>query len=70
MKQPPLSTSHLIFGDSNVRVLQILRTSWVTTVMAFGGATVAQLYRKVELMNPGRIVDAMILIGTNNMSRS
>ena len=28
-------------GDSLVRVLQSLRTSWFTTVTAFGGATIA-----------------------------
>ena len=33
-------------------------------MMAFGGAPIAQLFRMVELMNPGRI-----LIGTNNISR-
>ena len=55
LQQPPLGTSHLILGDSLVRVLSNLRTSWVTTVMAFGGATIAQLHRMVELMNPGRI---------------
>ena len=65
-QQPPLETSHLILGDSLVRVLQNLRTSWITTVMAFGGATIAQLFRMVELMNPGRIPNIMILIGTNN----
>ena len=53
LQQPPLGTSHLILGDSLVRVLSNLRTSWVTTVMAFGGATIAQLYRMAELMNPG-----------------
>ena len=37
--------------------------------MAFGGATKAQLFGMVELMNPGRIPDIMILIGTNNVSR-
>ena len=52
-----------------VRVLSNLRTSWVTTVMAFGGATIAQLYRMVELMNPGRIPNVMILVGTNDISR-
>ena len=36
LQQPPLETSHLILGDSLVRVLSNLRTSWVTTVMAFG----------------------------------
>ena len=70
LQQPPLGTSHLILGDSLVRVLSNLRTSWVTTVMAFGGATIAQLFRRVELMNPGRIPNVMILVGTKNISRS
>ena len=69
LQQPPLGTSHLILGDSLVRVLSNLRTIWVTTVMAFGGATIAQLYRMVELMNPGRIPNVMILVGTNDISR-
>ena len=67
--QPPLGTSHLILGDSLVRVLSNLRTSWVTTLMAFEGATIAQLYRMVELMNPGRIPNVMILVGMNDISR-
>ena len=69
LQQPSLGTSHLILGDSLVRVLSNLRTSWVTTVMAFGGATIAQLYRMVELMNPGKIPNVMILVGTNDISR-
>ena len=69
LQQPPLGKSHLILADSVVRVLSNLRTSWVTTVMAFGGATIAQLYRMVELMNPGRIPNVMILVGTNDISR-
>ena len=60
MQQPPLWISHLILGDSLVRVQQNLRTSWITTVMAFGGATIAQPYRMVELMNPGRIPKIII----------
>ena len=39
LQQPPLGTSHLILGDSLVKLLQKLRTSWITTVMAFVGAT-------------------------------
>ena len=69
LQQPPLGTSHLILGDSMVRVLSNLRTSWVTTVMAFGGATVAQLYRMVELMNPEGIPNVMILVGKSDISR-
>ena len=70
MQHPPLGTSHLILGDSLVSVLQNLRISWITTVMAFGGAIIAQLYRMVQLMNPGRIPDIMIRISSNNVSRS
>ena len=70
MQQPLLGKSHLTLGDSLVRVLQKWRFSWITTVMAFGTATVAQLYRMVQLMNSGKIVDMMILLGTNNGSRS
>ena len=69
MQQPPLGTSHLILGYSLARVLQNLRTSWITTAIAFGGATIVQLYRMVELMNPGRIPNIMILIRKNNVSR-
>ena len=69
LQQPPLGTSHLILGDSLVRAPSNLRTSWVTTVMAFGGAKIAQLYRMVELMNPGKIPNVMILVGTNDISR-
>ena len=32
-------------------------------MIAFGGATVAQLYRMVDLMKPGRMVDVKIFIG-------
>ena len=70
LQQPPLGTSHLILGDSLVRVLSNLRTSWITTVMTFGGATIAQLFWMVELMNPGRIPNVMIVVGTNNIWRS
>ena len=70
LQQPPLGKSHLILGDSLFRVLSNLKTSCVTTVMAFGGATIAQLFRMVELMNQGTIPNVMIQVGTNNISRS
>ena len=69
LQQPSLGTSHLILGGSLMRVLQNLRNLWITRMMSFGIATVAQLYRMVELIKPGRNVDVMILIGTNNVSR-
>ena len=69
LQQRPVGKSHQILGDSLVRVFQNLRTFWITTVMAFGGATIAQLFRMVELINPGRIPNIMILKGTNNVSR-
>ena len=44
MQQPPLGTIHLILCDCLVKVLQNLRNSWITTVMGFGGVTIAQLH--------------------------
>ena len=38
-------------------------------MIAFGGATIAQLFRMVELMNPGRIPNIMVLVGTINVLR-
>ena len=38
--------------------------------MSFGGATVAQLHKLIELLDPGRIPSVLILIGTNNVSSS
>ena len=38
-------------------------------MMSFECATIAQLFRMVELINPGGIPNIMILIGTNNVSR-
>ena len=68
MQQPPHGTSHLILGDSLVRVLQNMRPSWITTVLAFSGATVAAIGGRVD--DPGQIVGKMILIGTDKVSRS
>ena len=42
MQQSPPGTSDLTLGHKMTRVLQNLRTSWITTLMALGGATVAQ----------------------------
>ena len=64
LQQLPPGTSHLILGDSLVRISQNLRTSWITTVMKF-----VHLYRMVELMNPGRIGDIMDLIDTYKVSK-
>ena len=70
VQQASPGTSLLILGEGLVWVLQNLRTSWITTVMAFGGANVAQLYRTVEAKNPGKSADLMILLSTNKVSMS
>ena len=53
---PTLGVSHLMMFDNPVKVLQTLMTSWtwMTTAVVFRGVMVAQLYRMVELMNPGK----------------
>ena len=69
LQQPPLGTSHLILGDSLVRVLSNLRTSWVTTVMVFGGATIAQLISDGGTDESREDSQCEILVGTNDISR-
>ena len=70
LQQPPHGTSHLILGDIEDLLRESLRTHWIATVMAFGGATIAQIFRRmVELVNPGRIPNKLILKGTNNVSK-
>ena len=70
MQQPPLGTSHLILGRSVVTVLPELENLVDHCSDGMRRRHSSQLYRMMELMNPGRIVDTMILIGTNNVSRS
>ena len=41
MQQPPLAKSHLILGNSLVRILQNLRTSWIAAVMVFSSPAVS-----------------------------
>ena len=71
--KPAATTTGDITSDTGRQLgqkLSNLRTSWITTVMAFGGATIAQLFRVVQLMDSGRIPNVTILVGTNNISRS
>ena len=70
MQQAPPGISHLVLGKSIVRVMQNIRTSWKTTVMAFGGATVAQLYKTIQLLNRGKNASIVILVATNNLLRT
>ena len=47
----PVATATGDIASDTGRVLQNLRTSLITTVMVFGGATIVQVFRMVELMN-------------------
>ena len=70
MQQAPPGISHLILGKSTVRLMQNIRTSWKTTVMAFGGNTVAHLSKTIQLLNRGKIASIGILVATNNLLRT
>ena len=65
--KPPATTTGDITSDT---VRQLGQSALQLEGMAFRGATIAQLFRMVELMNPGRIPNVIILVGTNNISRS
>ena len=71
--KPAATTTGDITSDTGRQLGQSalkVEDSWITTMTAFGGATIAQLFQMVELMNPGRIPNLPILVGTNKISRS
>ena len=48
LQHSPIGRSKMILGSSVVRVLQNLRMSWITTVMAFGRARVASYIERLN----------------------
>ena len=69
LQQPPLGTSHLILGDSLVRVLSNLGTLMGHHGDGLWRRDDSPIISDGELMNPGKIPNVMILVGTNDISR-
>ena len=71
IQQPvPTGSQHLIIGDSLVRDLKNILLVGQTAVISFGGASVAQVIKMMELQNDDRVDTLALMTGTNDVSRN
>ena len=61
---------HLVVGDSLVRDLNEIFVSGQTTVLPFGGASVAQVIKMMEYQGEDHLDTLVIVLGTNDVSRA
>ena len=60
---------HLVVADSLVRDLNEIFVSSQTTVLSFGGASVAQVNKVMEFQDEDHLDTLVIKLGTNDVSR-
>ena len=65
----PSGTHHLIVGDNLVRDLNEIFVSGQTTVLSFGGASMAQAIKTMEFQNEDQLNTSIVMLGTNDISR-
>ena len=66
----PAGSRHLVIGDSLVRDLNEIFVNGQTTVLAFGGASVAQVIKMMEFQGEDHLDTLVIMLGTNDVSRA
>ena len=66
----PTCSQHSIIGDSLVRDLNQILVGGQTTVISFGGASVAQVIKMMQLQNDDRVDALTVMIRTNDVSRN
>ena len=65
----PPGSRHLVVGDSLVRDLNEIFVSGQTTVLSFGGASVAQVNKMMEFQGEDHLDTSVIMLETNDVSR-
>ena len=66
----PPGSRHLIIGDSLVRDLNEIFVYGHTTILSFGGASVAQVIKMMEFQSEDHLDTLIIMLGTNDVSRA
>ena len=66
----PPGSRHLIIGDSLVRDLNEIFVNGQTTILSFGGASVAQVIKMMEFQSEDHLDTLIILLGINDVSRA
>ena len=65
----PPGSRHLVVGDSLVNDLNEIFVNSQTTVLSFGGASVAQVIKMMEFQGEDHLGTLVIMLGTNDVSR-
>ena len=66
----PSGSRHLVIGDSLVRDLNEIFFNGQTTVLSFGGASVAQVIKMMKFQGEDHLDTLVIMLGTNDVSRA
>ena len=66
----PSGSRHLVIGDSLERDLNKIVVNGQTTVLSFGGASVAQVIKMMEFQGDDHLDTLVIMLGTNDVSRA
>ena len=66
----PPGSRHLIIGDSLVRDLNEIFVNGQTTILSFGGASVAQVIKMMEFQSEDHLDTLIVMLGTNDVSRA
>ena len=66
----PPGSRHLIIGDSLVRDMNEIFVNDQTSILSFGGASVAQVIKMMEFQSEDHLDTLMIMLGTNDVSRA
>ena len=66
----PPGSRHLIIGDSLVRDLNEIFVNGQTTILSFGGASVAQVIKMMEFQSEDHLDTLIIMLETNDVSRA
>ena len=66
----PPGSHHLVVGDSLVKDLNEIFVNGQTTVLSFGGASVAQVIKMTEFQGEDHLDTFVIMLETNDVSRA
>ena len=65
----PEGAVHLIIGDSLIRVLTRIQSHWQVGVLSFSGAATPQMLASLEMLDMVKTYTAILMMGTNYVSR-
>ena len=65
----PPGSRHLVVGDSLVRNLNEIFVNGQTTVLSFGGASVAQVIKMMEFQGEDHLDALVVMLESNDVSR-